>query len=815
MLAGAGGVVAGFVAGNLTVHQSSVAGTAAVVTALSAGVDARHELFVGRDAQIEQLLDALALTSEGAAPVVVAGMGGIGKTALACRAAAIAAERGWFPGGVLFVDLRGYDLGDDVQPLQVFAPALRVLGVAGDEVPGTPDEQATVYHQVLDQLGAQQQRVLLVLDNAAAGSQVADLLPRHVVHRAVVTSRDFLVLPYAHRLDLDVLSADEAAQLLSDFLDHRYPGDLRAAREPRAAAELVAVCGAVPLAVVITASILADDLGLPIAELVEELTAADGPGVHRVAYGDQVVDACIEFSRQRLATREPEAAALLPLLSLNPGPDFASATAAVLAGRPVAQVRPDLRTLRRASLLRQDGGRWFLHDLVRLHARDHLDPESRDTALRRMLEHYRVIATAANRHLQAVPERPLPEEFPGRAEALDWFDAERANLVATVALALTTDHFETCVLLSGTLVRYLERRHHLVDWEIVARCGVAAAERLGIPAATGAALNSLGTAMQSGRRFDAAIPVLRRAADIFRELGDRRREGAVLSNLGLVLRELRLFGDAIAAHESGLAICREAGDDPGAASAVNNLGLALRAARRFDEAAAAHEEAVAINRALGFRRGEGQALSNLGLVLAARGRFDEAIEAHQQASSLSRQARESSIEAQALTNLGDVYRQLGQFDDALAAQRDAALLYRQVGDLHREARALGNLALSLRAVGRFDEALSVQHQAIALCGKVGDSDYQGRLLGDLGTTLLQAGRFYEAEAVLRASSAFSRLDGDARTEGSVLYYLGLALENLHRVDDAKATGRKALAALSECADRELEKTVRDWLNGLP
>ena len=39
----------------------------------------------------------------------VAGLAGVGKTALAVQAAHAARQAGWFPGGVLFVDLHGYD----------------------------------------------------------------------------------------------------------------------------------------------------------------------------------------------------------------------------------------------------------------------------------------------------------------------------------------------------------------------------------------------------------------------------------------------------------------------------------------------------------------------------------------------------------------------------------------------------------------------------------------------------------------------------------------------------------------------------------
>ena len=58
----------------------------------------------------------------------VAGLAGVGKTALAIQAAHAARAAGWFPGGVLFLDLHGYD-DQPVQPGQALDALLRALGV--------------------------------------------------------------------------------------------------------------------------------------------------------------------------------------------------------------------------------------------------------------------------------------------------------------------------------------------------------------------------------------------------------------------------------------------------------------------------------------------------------------------------------------------------------------------------------------------------------------------------------------------------------------------------------------------------------------
>jgi hypothetical protein len=65
----------------------------------------------------------------------VAGLAGVGKTALAVQAARTAVVSGWFAGGVLFIDLHGYDKSP-VQPGQALDALLRALGIRGEDNPG-------------------------------------------------------------------------------------------------------------------------------------------------------------------------------------------------------------------------------------------------------------------------------------------------------------------------------------------------------------------------------------------------------------------------------------------------------------------------------------------------------------------------------------------------------------------------------------------------------------------------------------------------------------------------------------------------------
>lgn len=762
--------------------RRAAAGVAPITAATEPTVGPGGSGFVGRTEELQLLLNFLTPATaadddlrpgSGVAVVsaAVAGTAGVGKTALALHAAREAVRRGWFPGGAVWVDLRGYDPDPDEQlwPAQLSGELLRGLGLPPELIPVDEAGQATAYHQWLTALDTAGRGVLIVLDNVADPDQVTGLLPGGRAHRVLITSRDTLAQLPARPVEISVLEVSVAVALLQAALHARRPADRRLVDDPAAAEELARVCGGLPLALQIVAALLAEDPDRPVTGFVMDLRD-ERTRLAALAYGPHwAVRAALDLSYLRLT---PELALLFRLLAAVPGPDVGIEVAAAVTDAPAVVVRARLQELTRAHLLErrthgEDGdGRWGMHDLVGLYAADLVTTTELVLGFGRVVEHYRAAAVDARARLTArIGQDPHECRFTTVVEVMTWLRHERPGVVATTVIAATQpDHEADCLDIAEALGPVLDRARYLQDGIAVATAALTAALTYGDRHEQAVAWNNVGLALREVRRFELAIAALRVAGDIYREVGDRRAEGQVWGNLGSALQEMRRSEEALAAHQRDLNSCRELGDRRGEGMAWNSLGTALQQVWQFEEAIAAHRRAADIHRETGDRHGEGRAWNNLGAALMETGRGEEAIAAH----------------------------------------RRAADIYRETGDRHGEGQAWGNLGIALMQTGQGEKAISTLRLARDIFREVGDRHGEGQLSNNLGFALQQARRFEEAIAALRLADDIFHEVGDRHGQGTVSISLGLALHNAGQIQRARQAWRDALAILEvHGADHEV------------
>jgi tetratricopeptide (TPR) repeat protein len=799
--------------------------------------------FTGRDRELESLSALMRPAArEGPLVVSIAGPPGVGKTALAVEAGRAALRHGWY-GGVLFIDLHGYDEAP-LAAANALSVLLRALGVRAEFIPDDAEERAGLYRSVLAQVS---DPVLLIADNASSEAQVRPLLPGSAAHAVLVTSRHTLAGLDARLLDVTIMDDAASVALLDEALRSAHPGDDRISVDGSAAGRLAAACGGLPLALRIVAAILRADPTRRVVDLSDTL-AEERERLRRLRYDDGSsgglsVKAAFELSYRAL---DETAARMFRLLSLGPGPSLSTGAAAVLADLPADDARDVLAGLLRAHLIEPAPGaadRWRRHDLLRLYADElsdaETDPDLREHALDRLFDYYLIRAQAAKTRLLAPPGAQAPGHFSDRETALAWLDAERPGLVSAIFKAASARPHPIAYRLPVILAEYFSRRRHLDDWLATADVALTIANGLGDLDTRAEALNNLGWALHTVRRFDEAIVAHQKAAATWRILGNSRGEGIAWHNLGMSLHEMRRFDEAITAFRLDLAICREARDQRGEGVTLNSLGLSLREAGRPAEAITVLRDSVAIWREIGDPHEEAMALNNLAAALANQAvaefsaaeesgaisnileyfsesgrkeqQLNEAIACGQRALALLRQVDDGFNVGMTLLTLSGLLYNAKRADDAIASAREAAITFAEVGHQHGRGLSLTNLATILRQVDRFDEALAAEHaeeafaaerEAAGIFHETGDRYHEGQLLDNLGISLREAGRLDEAIAAHRDAAAILREFSD-REEGWALLNLCSVLHEAGRVSEAITTAERAVELFRDVDDQRL------------
>ncbi|PZF79423.1 AfsR/SARP family transcriptional regulator [Jiangella anatolica] len=658
--------------------------------------------FTGRRAELRRVTSWLA---QDGAVVTISGPGGAGKSALALRAAHAAAAE--FPDGRLYVNLHGATPGvRPLQPEEVLARLLGSLGVDERRVPADPAAAAALYRATVAG-----RRLLIVLDDADSAAQVRPLLPGPGPGPALlVTGRRVLAtLTQARPLALGTLPPDEAIALLA-----AQAGSDRVAAEPDAAAEIVALCGLLPLAVRVAGARLRSRPDWPLAALRDRLDDAQ----HRLdelEHDDLAVRTSCDVAYQALP---PAAADVFAGLGLTGFADFTVHTAAALAGRSLAVTRRALDRLVDAQLLTAaPDDRFTVHDLVRLYAREQaertLTPSERADAIRRALHHYLAAARHASRSSVAWSDRHAqigPPELPGGAAG----DAVRGRLRAS------------------------ER-------------GTSEAGGDGIPHRTAGAIQPDGPAIAAWVRAEsdnvAAAAIHAAALD-----GDGP---AILAGLAAAmahpLRSQDRWADIVALGHLALGTIGDDGPARWRAKLHQNLSDGYFMLNRLPEAHRHGRAAVAAAHEDGDRRAEADARSTLGFVLHHLNRTDEAFDEYRRAVRIQREIDDIRGQAVTLTRLGAGHHLGGRLDEAVACQERAlelddsphltGIAHFRLGDAHLDA-GRPELALDCleRAIAAFqacgssvDEALArwLRGDILRLLGRDGDARHSWRSSADL------------------------------------------------------------------------------------
>lgn len=522
---------------------------------------------IGRD---EGLAEVAALLDGPPRVIVVTGLAGAGKSALAVEAA----HRYARATGAL----------------------VRQLGPIGWEVPVEMGASVAEVHT------DEHPTPVLVAHDPSGTEEIRSLASAATGWHLLVTARRVPDMPQAAVVRLDPLPLPTARALLAAAAGP--DGADLLAEDPDRTDALIAACGTLPLSLTITGGQIAAQPGWSVADHLHRITQSGHPMP------------ALDAAYRGLA---PDESLVLRRLALHPAP-LDLRTLATLAGVDEDSALHAVIGLEDEHLIhRRDDGHYAVHEVVRrvVNEAAHQDEpfSARRAAVRRLAE--RLLAETGPAVAAVAPHHRAPggAVLP-HPTALRLLDRRQEVLVGTAELGADLDLPDQVGALSALIAPYLDLR---------APAGQAArmhsaAVRVGSPESRAQAGLDLGRALERLGRFDEALAALVRT----RESGHDPRPAQTLNRIGNVYKRLGRADDAAMSYRDAVLVARTAGDPISEGRAEGNLADTLRLLGDPVGARAGYDRALRISEAAGDTLHVAIVTGNLALFLEQSGQNEAA-----------------------------------------------------------------------------------------------------------------------------------------------------------------------------------------------
>lgn len=718
----------------------------------------------------------------GSVVVSVHGPGGVGKSALVTRFAHEMA--GDFPDGQLYCDLRG--TGEvPVRMEDVLTGFLLALGVRLTTDPGGLGDL-----QKLWWTWVKGRRLLIFLDNAQHAEQVQAVVPPDAGCAVLVTSRQPLYLRNTLDVRLQEFTEPQSVELLA-----RLAGDERVAADSGAAVRIARLCDHLPLAISICGGRLGARRTWSLEEMADRLGDEQRRRLDELEIDDRIdksVRATLSLSYEDCTDLQRR---LLRSFALLSAPDLPGWAAGSLLGTSKLDGVDQLEALVDAQLVEYSGkdatgtGRYRLHDLVRLYARERAEREDGDEQRRavvdRLLAGYRrraELAAAARWPQDWRRHARRGEQDSGEISPESWFYAERLTLLACVDQAASLGMWEEAWRVGRAFCSLCHSmRLFWQEWRAVAETTLRAATRLDDPRSVGIALMERAAVSGGLGRGDLARTSAEEALAVFEELREPWWAARAMRTVGVNLRDAGNLDEGQRHLLAAIDRFETVGDRWWRARTQRNLAELRLSQGRHEEARALLDEALGVFESDGNRYSAAQTLRVLGEVsaaeaadLRARGDtaaadagYNRAAQVLERAAEMFRLRHEQWEEARCLRAAGEVGDPKNRLRE-LAFVRRAMGTLEGLGDTWGVARTELSEGRALSRLRRVGEAVTALRHAAGAFEELGDRWLQARCLRTLAEILIDGDRQAQArkpaEEALRIYQSLGNQVGQARAE---------------------------------------------------
>jgi tetratricopeptide (TPR) repeat protein len=256
----------------------------------------------------------------------------------------------------------------------------------------------------------------------------------------------------------------------------------------------------------------------------------------------------------------------------------------------------------------------------------------------------------------------------------------------------------------------------------------------------------------------------------------------------------------------GAAVANRLGDHRSEAHLLFQIGQLCRYQGAYDEARRHFQNCLALEEKLQDLALRANAMLELGILFRYQGEHQQAVEHYQRCLGLEEQIRDRVLRAKVLHELGVLHGVQGNYEEARRYSLDSLALEEELEDKTLKASTLQQLSVQYWAQGDYAKAREYCEQAIQLAVELDNQILKARLYSEYGVLKSKQGELPEAREYLQRGLELREQLGDRTGQAATLCFLGeLSLGEGNR-DAAEELYRRSL----ELADQLASPYWRAW-----
>ena len=281
---------------------------------------------------------------------------------------------------------------------------------------------------------------------------------------------------------------------------------------------------------------------------------------------------------------------------------------------------------------------------------------------------------------------------------------------------------------------------------------------------------------------------------------DHPRRVVWIHHLGLLAQNRGDYDKAARHYEDALVLEERSGDQNSLASTSGQLGVLAQDRGDYDEAARRYEQSGAIFERIGDQAGMAATYHQLGVLADSRGDFDEAARQYQRALDIRERLGDQDSMVNIYHNLGVLAHERGDYDEAARQYQRSLGIEERLGNQAGMGTSHSQLANLARERGDYDEAARQYQQAAAIFERIGDQTGMASTYHELGVLAYEYRDYDEAARQCQRAFDIRERIGDQSGLARSYNQFGILADLRGDYDEAARQYQRALDICEQLGD---------------